>query len=162
MPDVEAKQRPERTCTGCRQKAAQAELVRIVRRDGRAVVDAPLRFKVRGGVSKQLPGRGAWVHPRPRCVTLAAQGGLARSFRAPLATDAGELAQAIRACGESTTRALLRAAAQTGGASGQPDVMAIRVVDLALAAALSRTLQMVYLPGPMTDLAKPNSGWEAG
>ena len=52
---------PERTCLGCRQRAPRASLLRIVARDGRAVVDAAAR----------LPGRGAWVHPDPGCVDAA-------------------------------------------------------------------------------------------
>jgi predicted RNA-binding protein YlxR (DUF448 family) len=52
-----------RTCLGCRQRASPSSLVRLVARDGRVVVDAAAR----------LPGRGAWVHPAPACVTTAIQ-----------------------------------------------------------------------------------------
>jgi predicted RNA-binding protein YlxR (DUF448 family) len=41
--------------------SAPAELVRIVARDGRAIVDA----------DAVLPGRGAWLHPSPECLALA-------------------------------------------------------------------------------------------
>ncbi|MEO5920556.1 MAG: YlxR family protein, partial [Pseudolysinimonas sp.] len=44
---------PVRTCLGCRQRAPRSSLLRVVARDGRAVVDTAAR----------LPGRGAWVHP---------------------------------------------------------------------------------------------------
>ncbi|WP_335938255.1 YlxR family protein [Streptomyces sp. PTD5-9] len=52
---------PERTCVGCRERAAKHELLRIVA-DGDACVPDP-----RG----TLPGRGAYVHPVPACLDLA-------------------------------------------------------------------------------------------
>ncbi|WP_185993004.1 YlxR family protein [Streptomyces sp. 130] len=52
---------PERTCVGCRERAAKNELLRIVA-DGDACVPDP-----RG----TLPGRGAYVHPVPDCLGLA-------------------------------------------------------------------------------------------
>ncbi|TMQ10927.1 MAG: YlxR family protein [Deltaproteobacteria bacterium] len=57
-----------RTCTGCRQVAPQRALVRLVLDGARLVVDG----------DRCRPGRGAYVHPRPACVTAA---GLSRSFR---------------------------------------------------------------------------------
>ncbi|MFF9572556.1 YlxR family protein [Streptomyces sp. NPDC014685] len=52
---------PERTCVGCRERAAKSELLRIVA-EGNACVPDP-----RG----TLPGRGAYVHPVPACLDLA-------------------------------------------------------------------------------------------
>jgi uncharacterized protein len=52
---------PVRTCLGCRQRAPRSSLLRVVARDGRAVVDTAAR----------LPGRGAWVHPDSGCVENA-------------------------------------------------------------------------------------------
>jgi predicted RNA-binding protein YlxR (DUF448 family) len=51
----------ERTCIGCRRKAAPAHLVRVVRReDGRLEV------------GRTLPGRGAWLCAgSPACVETA-------------------------------------------------------------------------------------------
>jgi len=57
-----------RTCTGCRTTAPQRELVRLAFDGPHLAVD----------VSRRLPGRGAYVHPRPACVTAA---GLSRSLR---------------------------------------------------------------------------------
>ena len=59
--------RPVRTCIGCRDCTAAAELLRVVvARDSAGqsveVVPDPRRC---------LPGRGAWVHPEPGCVALA-------------------------------------------------------------------------------------------
>jgi predicted RNA-binding protein YlxR (DUF448 family) len=76
---------PRRTCVGCRQVRAKAELVRLVRRpDGTVVVDA------RG------PGRGAYVCPDEACIRQALKRGrLAQAFRQPC--EAGpELAEEVR------------------------------------------------------------------
>ena len=51
MPEVTSRPRvPERTCIGCRRKAGQAGLVRVVRRG-----DGTL------AVGRAEPGRGAWL-----------------------------------------------------------------------------------------------------
>jgi uncharacterized protein len=52
---------PVRTCVGCRERAARADLLRVVAVEGRLVPDP----------ARRLPGRGASVHPDPRCVDLA-------------------------------------------------------------------------------------------
>ncbi|HRN29246.1 MAG TPA: YlxR family protein [Terrimesophilobacter sp.] len=65
---------PVRTCLGCRQRAARSSLVRVVAHSGEAVVDA----------RATLPGRGAWVHPNPRCVSTAIE---RRAFRRALRVE---------------------------------------------------------------------------
>ncbi len=52
---------PQRTCVGCRAKAAKTDLLRVVVVEGALAPDP--------GAS--LPGRGASVHLDPRCVDLA-------------------------------------------------------------------------------------------
>ena len=52
---------PERTCVGCRERAAKSDLLRIVVIEGDCVPDD------RG----TLPGRGAYVHPALVCLDLA-------------------------------------------------------------------------------------------
>ena len=52
---------PQRTCVGCRAKAAKTDLLRVVEIEGLLVPDPAGR----------LPGRGASVHLDPRCVDLA-------------------------------------------------------------------------------------------
>ncbi|MFR9730771.1 YlxR family protein [Saccharopolyspora sp. MS10] len=52
---------PVRTCVGCRVRTSAAELLRVVAEDGVLVPDP------RG----RRPGRGAWLHPDPRCLRLA-------------------------------------------------------------------------------------------
>ncbi|MEU9335406.1 YlxR family protein [Streptomyces sp. NPDC048290] len=53
--------RPERTCVGCRQRAAKIELLRIVEVEGACAPDP----------SGTLPGRGAYVHPAQVCLDQA-------------------------------------------------------------------------------------------
>ena len=53
-----------RTCVGCRAREAKSALLRVV-----AVGDQPPRLIP--DPAGRLPGRGASVHPDPRCVDLA-------------------------------------------------------------------------------------------
>jgi uncharacterized protein len=88
---------PERTCVGCRERAAKNELLRIVRVGDECVPDD------RG----TLPGRGAYVHPSVTCLDLAVRRrAFPRALRAqgPLGT-AGvrqrvERAEHVRASGQ--------------------------------------------------------------
>ncbi|MDG9720100.1 YlxR family protein [Streptomyces sp. DH24] len=65
---------PERTCVGCRERAAKTELLRIVAVEGACVPDP------RG----TLPGRGAYVHPAPLCIDQAVRRrAFPRAFRVP-------------------------------------------------------------------------------
>ncbi|WP_104479545.1 YlxR family protein [Actinokineospora auranticolor] len=52
---------PVRTCVGCRTRAADAELLRVVLVDGDAIPDP----------RRRMPGRGAWLHPDPGCLAKA-------------------------------------------------------------------------------------------
>lgn len=52
---------PVRTCVGCRERGSRSVLVRVTCVDGHAVVD----------VRRSMPGRGAWLHPDPDCLTRA-------------------------------------------------------------------------------------------
>ncbi|WP_042507581.1 MULTISPECIES: YlxR family protein [Streptomycetaceae] len=52
---------PERTCVGCRKRAAKRDLLRITTVEGRCLPDP------RG----TLPGRGAYLHPDMACYDLA-------------------------------------------------------------------------------------------
>ncbi|WP_369193442.1 YlxR family protein [Streptomyces djakartensis] len=81
---------PERTCVGCRERAAKAELLRIVAIEGECVPDH------RG----TLPGRGAYVHPATVCLDQAVRRrAFARALRAPGALDT----KALRHYVEQTT-----------------------------------------------------------
>lgn len=72
---------PTRTCVGCKQRAQQADLLRVVAVGSDLVPDGPVR----------QPGRGAYLHPRPECLQLAIQRrAFPRSLRisGPLSTEA--------------------------------------------------------------------------
>ena len=69
---------PTRTCVGCKERAPQAELLRVALVDGKPVADP----------RRRLPGRGGYLHRDPACAQLASQGGFARAFRARLVPPA--------------------------------------------------------------------------
>ncbi len=52
---------PQRTCIGCRATGGPDDLLRLVVAGDRVVVDE----------RRQLPGRGAWLHPSRDCFVLA-------------------------------------------------------------------------------------------
>ena len=64
---------PVRTCVGCRAKDSQSDLVRLVRLMS-AVADTP-GASIVVDEKRQLPGRGAWLHPQQACLDLAVKRG---------------------------------------------------------------------------------------
>jgi predicted RNA-binding protein YlxR (DUF448 family) len=65
---------PERTCVGCRTRAPDTELVRVVAEAGGVTLDN----------RRRLPGRGAWVHPTRTCIeTATRRRAWARALKAP-------------------------------------------------------------------------------
>ncbi|MEU3859875.1 YlxR family protein [Streptomyces sp. NPDC028722] len=81
---------PERTCVGCRERAAKNDLLRIVKSEDACVPDP------RG----TLPGRGAYVHPVLVCLDQAVRRRVfPRALRAPGALDT----KALRRYVEQTT-----------------------------------------------------------
>ncbi|MET9502230.1 YlxR family protein [Streptomyces sp. NPDC006259] len=81
-----ARARPERTCVGCRERAAKTELLRIVAMEDACVPDP------RG----TLPGRGAYVHPAQVCLDQAVRRrAFTRALRAPGALDTKALRQFV-------------------------------------------------------------------
>jgi predicted RNA-binding protein YlxR (DUF448 family) len=63
---------PVRTCVGCRQQGNRAELIRITNFQGNPIVD----------IEKKLPGRGAWLHPKTKCISTAVERkAFGRAFR---------------------------------------------------------------------------------
>ncbi|MEU6486411.1 YlxR family protein [Streptomyces sp. NPDC046887] len=83
-----ARARPERTCIGCRERAAKSDLLRIVLIEGGCAPDP------RG----TLPGRGAYVHPVPVCLDLAVRRrAFPRAFRAQGPLDTAALREYVEA-----------------------------------------------------------------
>lgn len=75
-----------RTCLGCRERSDRSLLVRVVARNGEAVVD----------FSASLPGRGSWVHPALKCVQTSVQRkAFGRALRVDGALDTGRIAHEI-------------------------------------------------------------------
>ncbi|MFJ3926929.1 YlxR family protein [Streptomyces sp. NPDC090022] len=84
---------PERTCVGCRARAAKNELLRIVAIGDECVPDP------RG----TLPGRGAYVHPAVVCLDQAVRRrAFPRALRSPGALDTAELRKAVDTAAEAT------------------------------------------------------------
>ncbi|WP_316529203.1 YlxR family protein [Kitasatospora brasiliensis] len=78
--------RPERTCVGCRKRAAKHQLLRVTAVEGECVPDP------RGA----LPGRGAHLHPDPGCLDLAVRRrAFPRAFRLQGALDTERLREFI-------------------------------------------------------------------
>ncbi|WP_394770272.1 YlxR family protein [Lacisediminihabitans sp.] len=79
--------KPVRTCLGCRQRAERSSLLRVVARDGEAVVD----------FSATLPGRGAWVHPTVGCVgTSITRKAFGRALRVDGVLAMQQLSEAVQ------------------------------------------------------------------
>ncbi|MFI1942005.1 YlxR family protein [Streptomyces purpureus] len=77
---------PERTCVGCRERAAKRDLLRIVAIEGICAPDP------RG----TLPGRGAYLHPASVCLDLAVRRrAFPRAFKVPGPLDTAELRQVL-------------------------------------------------------------------
>ncbi|GHH88065.1 DNA-binding protein [Streptomyces sulfonofaciens] len=77
---------PERTCVGCRERAAKRDLLRVVKVEDACVPDP------RG----TLPGRGAYVHPVLVCLDLAVRRrAFSRAFRARGQLDTRPLRRAV-------------------------------------------------------------------
>jgi predicted RNA-binding protein YlxR (DUF448 family) len=72
------KEKPQRTCIGCRQVKPKMELMRLVRgRDGGVMVDR----------QQVAPGRGAYACPTAACLDKALAGGrMARALKSPVRT----------------------------------------------------------------------------
>ncbi|MCI7671167.1 YlxR family protein [Schaalia hyovaginalis] len=52
---------PVRTCVGCAKRSSRSDLIRIAASHGIMTLDP----------EAVRPGRGAWIHPDPRCVDRA-------------------------------------------------------------------------------------------
>jgi hypothetical protein len=97
------------------------------------------------------PGRGAWVHPRLRCLDAAGRKGLSRAFRREIACTGRELAERIDAAAVARADRLIR-----GGALFEEGGMARTVRDTIL---LSQAMQQFVPPraglGEATNVGLP-------
>lgn len=65
---------PVRTCIGCRRRTDKKALLRVVWSGGRVIVDE----------RQVAPGRGAYLHPDPKCLAQATK---KRAFGRALRTE---------------------------------------------------------------------------
>lgn len=85
---------PERTCVGCRKRAAKQELLRIRAIEGGCVPDP----------QGSLPGRGAYLHPDPACLDLAVRRrAFPRAFRLQETLDTEALREWLEARANSVS-----------------------------------------------------------
>lgn len=78
---------PVRTCVGCRQRALAADLLRVVARETESG-----GFVLVPDLERRLPGRGAWLHPDPRCLSEAGRRrAFGRALRVSGSLDSSEL-----------------------------------------------------------------------
>ncbi|MGW2275001.1 YlxR family protein [Streptomyces yangpuensis] len=83
---TQARACPERTCVGCRERAAKSDLLRIVAIEDECVPDP------RG----TLPGRGAYLHPVVVCLDQAVRRrAFPRALRSAGALDTTDLRNAV-------------------------------------------------------------------
>ncbi|MEV0949179.1 YlxR family protein [Promicromonospora sp. NPDC050249] len=82
---------PVRTCVGCRERDQRSALLRLVLDPVHDdAVAGPPRIVI--DVRACLPGRGAWVHPEPRCLELAERRrAVPRALRVDGPLDLGEV-----------------------------------------------------------------------
>lgn len=74
---------PLRQCLGCREQKAKKELIRVVRSPEGAIT-----LDFRG----KLPGRGAYVCPRPECLNKAIKAhALERALSCPIPAEVYDL-----------------------------------------------------------------------
>ena len=87
---------PTRTCVGCRMRAAQSDLVRVVVRPGQASeqISPDQSAEAWLDIDRSCQGRGAYLHPALDCLDLAERRrALPRALRHPGGLDTVRLRQ---------------------------------------------------------------------
>lgn len=101
-----------RTCVGCRQRTLAVELLRVVARESESRV-----FVVVPDPGHRLPGRGAWLHPTPECLSQATRRrAFGRALKVSGNPDTAGLAQLV---GSATARS--QNVSETGVTAGLRD-----------------------------------------
>ena len=82
---------PVRTCVGCQKRELAVELLRVV-----AVSTGNGKCAVTVDPAGNLPGRGAWLHPTPKCAHEAIRRrAFARALRITGAPDASAVVEHV-------------------------------------------------------------------
>ncbi|MBA2309390.1 MAG: YlxR family protein [Pseudonocardiales bacterium] len=90
---------PIRTCVGCRSRVPVTGLLRVVAVDGVLTPDP----------RRRSPGRGAWLHPDPGCLSRAERRtAFPRTLRVPGPLDSGPVRQYVEQHVENTARPGIR------------------------------------------------------
>lgn len=88
---------PVRTCIGCRKRELAADLLRTV-----AVGDGNGNYTVSVDTTTSMPGRGAWLHPDPKCAELAIRRrAFARALRIAGSPDTSGVSEYVESLGEN-------------------------------------------------------------
>ncbi|EFV12578.2 YlxR family protein [Segniliparus rugosus] len=93
---------PTRTCVGCRQRMPASALLRttILRQEALQQENALVLVL---DLSRRLGGRGAWVCPKPTCVSAAGRkNAFARALRHPGPVDCSTVLDEVTALAEQT------------------------------------------------------------
>ncbi|MGH3525485.1 MAG: YlxR family protein [Mycobacterium sp.] len=91
---------PVRTCVGCRKRELAVELLRVV-----AVSTGNGKYAVTVDAAGNLPGRGAWLHPVPRCADEAIRRrAFARALRIAGSPDISAVVEHISSLGAPGNR----------------------------------------------------------
>jgi predicted RNA-binding protein YlxR (DUF448 family) len=97
---------------GCRSESEPGDLVRLVLDENASIVV---------DLAARSFGRGAWVHPRPECLSRAARGGAEKSLRAKVHAEPSGLVAAVRAAADRRVQALLGSARGAGKVAAGSD-----------------------------------------
>ncbi|MDH6281836.1 putative RNA-binding protein YlxR (DUF448 family) [Rhodococcus sp. LBL1] len=90
---------PVRTCVGCRQKGLAADLLRVVAHQAESG-----GFVLAPDLKRRLPGRGAWLHLDPKCLSEAGRRrAFGRALRVSGSLDSSELDRLMEAVEMSET-----------------------------------------------------------
>ncbi len=137
---------PQRTCIGCRNTFSKHEVVRLLGGPNGLVVD----------YREKLPGRGAYVCPRPACIARAlARGNLERALSTKVPVSGGDeliarIAESIRAKIVSLLGMANRAGMLAMGASAVEDSLHKgRVEMLLFAQDISEGTRNRFLSGSL-------------
>ncbi|WP_460607356.1 YlxR family protein [Jatrophihabitans fulvus] len=116
------RRRPVRTCIGCRERADDQVLLRVVAIDTTGSQahpgepgDVPVMVVV--DPRRRLPGRGAWLHPTPACVDLAVRRrAFGRALRVPGRIDPAPVGEYVARMGRDGPAAPAAPAVRPGTA----------------------------------------------
>jgi hypothetical protein len=96
---------PVRTCAGCGERASSADLIRFILTPDNGVVP---------DLAGSSFGRGAWVHPRVKCIDAAAARGFSKSYKCHVKAEGAQVRQTLAAAAERRLSGLLTAAQRSG------------------------------------------------